>query len=81
MKNKMVYLFKLLLNRRDKLEPNGLELEANIQLTHAIIQAFSKAHQAGKLEEDWKKLEAMEKLLRAKEYKKKGLEDIATNSF
>lgn len=30
---------------------------------------------------EWLKLQAMEKLLRAREYKKKGYNEIATNSF
>jgi len=39
-KTRLTYLFKILLNRRDKLPPESLELEANLQLAHAIIKAF-----------------------------------------
>jgi len=59
LKTRLVYLFKLMLNRRDKLDPNGLELDANLQLSQSILSAFSRAHSQGKLESDWKKLEAM----------------------
>jgi len=37
---RLTYLFKILLNRRDKMQPESLELEANLQLSHAIIKAF-----------------------------------------
>jgi hypothetical protein len=37
---KLTYLFKILLNKRDKLHPESLELQANIQLSQAIIGSF-----------------------------------------
>lgn len=69
---KLVYLFKLLINRRDKIPYGSLALDANIQLSKVIIQAMHRA-QIGASKESWKQLEAMEKLLRAREYHKKGL--------
>ena len=78
---KLTYLFKVLLNKRDKLPPSSLELQANLQLSETIIKAFSKNMDYGENGSEWLKLQAMEKLLRAREYKKKGYNEIATNSF
>ncbi len=40
-KTKLIYLFKLLLNRREKLQAESLEMEANIHLSETIIKVFS----------------------------------------
>jgi hypothetical protein len=63
---KLTYLFKVLLNKRDKLPPSSLELDANLQLSETIIRAFSKNMDYGENGSEWSKLQAMEKLLRAR---------------
>lgn len=79
-RTRFIYLFKLLINRRDKILPGSLVLDANLQLSRAIIDALARA-QKDEPTENWKQLEAMEKLLRAREYHKKGLREIALSNF
>jgi hypothetical protein len=42
MRAKLIYLFKILINKRDKIHPNSLELDANLHLSQAIIAALSR---------------------------------------
>lgn len=80
-RTRLIYLFKLLINKRDKIHPSSLELDANLQLSRAIIAALSRVQNDEQTKQNWKQLEAMEKLMRAREYHKKGLKEIAINNF
>ena len=50
-------------------------------MSRAIIDALARPLDSEDNSKNWMELEAMEKLLRAKEYKKKGLMEMAMNSF
>lgn len=80
-KTKLIYLFKLLLNRREKLGLETLEIEANIHLSETIVKVFSLHNEFGGNNREWTQLQAIEKLSRAREYKKNGYNQIATDSF
>lgn len=53
--SKLVYLFKMLLNKRDKISPGSLELDANLQLSRAIIDALSRTQKAED-QNNWRQL-------------------------
>lgn len=80
-RTKLVYLFKVLLNQRGRIDPTSIQLDANLQVCNAIIAALARAQNSLDRVDNWKELEAMEKLLRAKEYQKKGMKEKALNSF
>jgi hypothetical protein len=41
-RTKLIYLFKFLINKRDKISPESLELDANLQLSRTIIDSLSR---------------------------------------
>jgi histone H3/H4 len=81
-RNKLLTLFKLLLKRREALPPGSLEHEAALSLSRAALDALSKA-KARDGQDQFKlgELEAMEKLLVAREYQREGMQDMAMNGF
>lgn len=80
-RNKLIYLFKLLLNKREKIHVGSLEYEANYQLSRTIIASLKRAETDKNGQENWKQLDAMEQLLSAREQKKQGFKEIAMNGL
>jgi hypothetical protein len=70
----------MLLHKRDKITPESLEFDANFQLSRSIIDALART-ESGEQTESWRELEAMEKLLKAREYHKNGMRTAALSSL
>jgi hypothetical protein len=52
---KLKYLFKMLLHKRDKITPESLEFDANLQLSRSIIDALAR-NEGDEQTESWREL-------------------------
>lgn len=55
-RTKLVYLFKVLLNQRGKIDPASIQLDANLQVCNAIIAALARAQNSLDRVDIWKEL-------------------------
>lgn len=53
-RTKLVYLFKVLLNQRGKIDPSSIQLDANLQVCNAIISALARAQDSLDRVDIWK---------------------------
>ncbi len=79
-RNKLVNLFKILLKRREALPQGSIEHEAASSLSSALLRFLEKSQEG---QEHYKlgELQAMEQLLVAREYQRKGQDGMAMNSL